>query len=892
SPEGYSVVPESLTFNTMESEKTGDLVTAAASIYPFASAAEMNLGIAELFADMMIGNGETDGIYTSLKTAGAEAFGFSEVNGSVCFEIYDDSIYTVYSVSYTDSSGAENPNPTEFRVNNGIIVLADLQKNGYEFEGWYTLIVGGEKVTEIDAASAVNYTLFSRWSIITYDITYVLGGVSNNPLNPESYTVESPAVVLLPPSEREYYDFIGWQSDGEAIETIESGSFGDLTLVAVWRPVEFGVSYELHGAVNAESNPAVYTVESEFTLEDPVKNGYEFTGWSGTSIDGTDKDVTVSAGSHGARAYEAHFEIITYEITYDLNGGVLEHDNPLTYTVETDDFTLNNPEKQYKDFVGWTVNGSVASAHYTVGKGTYGNLHAVAVFSDTLKEVTFVVGGSTVATEEAGMGSDLNATLISSLFVPEDLGMSGYSVNKWYTDPAMTQEFTGMVLLENYALYGEWSYFFDKIRFAPYLQKFNAARENGTALEINDRAELIAYVEYVRFYDVTDEVKLSLRYPYGSSVSDEIQTAINEQKTTADFHTDYIPGYGTSGGYGYIKYNEHTRTDLATQTLDTEKTEVYAQQDYALKLSLPASPRAADYDGFKINNVEKTIEVSDSEQLWYVIEQGYRPICVAGSRAEAVYNKAKDVLRRIVTDDMTDVMKLRAIYEWLIYNVQYDNYALNYALEPSTDLSTLRNYKSWALEGVFDDGVAVCEGFAKSLITLAKTEGIPAIYVTGNGHAWNRVYVGGAWYGFDATHGNVLVDEYECFTLTAFLFTDEYKTDKGYTSEDFAEFAAVTEYNYFAVAGYEIDGESFDLFIEGSYDELDLLIKYVKNYITDHSEDIVCDYAVFEFATPSALNEFKFSAAMSLNGYLTGYTRLETARDSCGNYVYGILIRI
>ena len=877
---GYKVVPEEIKYNGMSAEKTADLSSSANSVYGISKAEELNAAVGRLFAETIIGSETYGGIYSSLEEHGAEGYGFAKVSGENCFEIYDYTINSSFSIIYNDLSGAENSNPTEYKISNGIIELKDLSRNGYAFEGWYTLPVGGEKITEIDSASAENYSLYARWQIETYTITYELSGAENSPLNIGTYTVETPTLILHDPAGREYYDFKEWQSGGEKITEIAHGSFGNITVTAVWTPVEFDINYELDGADNG-ANPVTYNVETAFTLEDPVKHGYEFTGWSGTEIEETSKSVTVSAGSHGNRSYVAHFEIITYSITYNLNGGTVSVENPTEYTVETPDFTLNDPEKEYAEFLGWTVNGSAATTPYVVRKGTYGDLNAVATFDDVLKSVTFNVGGRTVLVKETAMGSALNSTLVSALFVPSEAGMTGYSVERWYSDPAMETEFTEVTLLDNVALYGEWSYILDEISFVPYAEEFENAVSSGS-LEVGTRDELKAYIDFVRFYDITKQVKIKFNYTV-DDIMEEIESACNECVDESDFRTGSGFTYGVEGSRGKFYATTTTRGEIATETLDEGKTQVCAQQEYAFRLSAPASPRTDDFDGFKINNVDKTVKVNDTEQLWYVIEHGYRPLCVSGSPAETAYNKAKTALRRIITDDMTDETKLRAIYEWLIFNVDYDNKALVYAESVGNSSADLRKYKSWALEGVFDDGVAVCEGYAKSFITMAKIEGIPAIYVTGNGHAWNRVMVNGKWYGFDATHGNPKIsDTEEGFTYTSFLFTDANKTGKGYSSEDFKEFAAVTEYNYYETVSFGDEGQEFDLYVN-DIAELNRLLSYVKAYADERPSENV----IFEFSASITVSDPVVKAVFV--GY--EFYSYEVKTDSCGNNVYTYMIK-
>ena len=58
-----------------------------------------------------------------------------------------------------------------------------------------------------------------------------------------------------------------------------------------------------------EGNPDTYTVEMDtFTLKNPTRPGYTFTGWSGTGLDGENNmTVTIPKGSTGNRSYTAHW---------------------------------------------------------------------------------------------------------------------------------------------------------------------------------------------------------------------------------------------------------------------------------------------------------------------------------------------------------------------------------------------------------------------------------------------------------------------------------------------------------------------------------------------------------------------------------------------------------
>ena len=126
----------------------------------------------------------------------------------------------------------------------------------------------------------------------------------------------------LPEPTREHYAFDGWYTaktggDKITIDAMPSGK--DITVYAHWTPVDYAITYDLADGTlqDGESNPASYHIETpDFTLKNPVRAGYVFTGWSGTGLTGeANKTVTVPKGSAGERAYTAHWEEMKYQVT-------------------------------------------------------------------------------------------------------------------------------------------------------------------------------------------------------------------------------------------------------------------------------------------------------------------------------------------------------------------------------------------------------------------------------------------------------------------------------------------------------------------------------------------------------------------------------------------------
>ncbi len=207
---------------------------------------------------------------------------------------------------------------------------------------------------------------------------------------------------------------------------------------------------------------------------------------------------------------------------------------------------------------------------------------------------------------------------------------------------------------------------------------------------------------------------------------------------------------------------------------------------------LSRSSRADDFEDFKINEREG-IEVKTSDQLFFAIEAGYRPLPVAGSVAEKLYNLAKDVCRTYIDDSMTDYEKVHAIYDWLGKNVIYDYNIVNEmdGIKPESSLyNKFYSYDCFYLEGVLENGVAVCNGIAKTFVVLCGIEGITALKVngiaSGGAHAWNKVLINEKWYIVDSTWSNRRsTGNKEVFTHEyLFLTTSESASDRTEQTED------------------------------------------------------------------------------------------------------------
>ena len=168
-----------------------------------------------------------------------------------------------------------------------------------------------------------------------------------------------------------------------------------VTLNATFSAIAYTLNYELAGGSVASANPATYTIETaDFTLNNPTKTGYDFTGWKLNGEGEAMTEVIIAKGSTGNKTYTATWTPIVYNIDLTLDGG--EAENPSTYTIESAAITLNNPTKTGHTFKGWKKNGEGdALMEVTIAAGSTGHLAYTATWQVNQYTITFNSNGGT-----------------------------------------------------------------------------------------------------------------------------------------------------------------------------------------------------------------------------------------------------------------------------------------------------------------------------------------------------------------------------------------------------------------------------------------------------------------------------------------------------------------
>lgn len=405
---------------------------------------------------------------------------------------------------------------------------------------------------------------------------------------------------------------------------------------------------------------------------------------------------------------------------------------------------------------------------------------------------------------------------------------------------------------------------------------------------ISSYEEFYEWFEYAMLWR-TDSVqsgeRLYLAYSYTSAIS-ELDKAMNSQHFTGS----YMYGASDSGrNKGECTFTIEFQTDGSPSRRTNAPHTGEAWNAMRPHVNYDESKaRPAKYE-FPIDG-KTPVTVETSDQLYYIAQLGYKPVPAAASSAERLYNYARRTLRYIITDDMTDVQKLHAIYDWVMWRNIYDYEVLEY-----TSLSAAVKYEAYYMESIFSDSnnYGVCDAMSKAFSLMCSIEGFECVRVTGTagngrdsgGHAWNKVKLYGQWYIVDCTWGDVSVQlmpggsAREAASHMYFLLSDS-DVDETHFEDEGVYFPATATKRYpWYEESLQFGNDEVDLYLESALtltafrSEMNTLVSYML-FCRDNAEDsyrvgadevnrTATQYFAFEFVSAARWGDSEISTLRS-----------------------------
>lgn len=290
------------------------------------------------------------------------------------------------------------------------------------------------------------------------------------------------------------------------------------------------------------------------------------------------------------------------------------------------------------------------------------------------------------------------------------------------------------------------------------------------------------------YYQIEANVKLAYDFEglYGGAVSAEkafeaeVMCAVASFEDSAAYNYAYRLGENNVGYFLVKFYYDVNPVHISdSNTLYSNATTFTERAHYTLEQEERAFP---------VDSLQYGVTVSSSDQLYFAIKKGYRPLPVAGSNAALLYERMRYILSLINEDNDNQPRKIHNIYDYIVDTVVYDYRFVDVILEDeSVDDNEFFRYKCLYMEGVFglrSDGtfaenerVAICDGLSKAFLCMTRIEGINSLKISGasdgGAHAWNKVQVGSKWYLVDTTWGNSLDRDREYLNHNYLMVPDD-----------------------------------------------------------------------------------------------------------------------
>ena len=128
-------------------------------------------------------------------------------------------------------------------------------------------------------------------------------------------------------------------------------------------------------------------------------------------------------------------------------------------------------------------------------------------------------------------------------------------------------------------------------------------------------------------------------------------------------------------------------------------------------------------------------------------------INILNKKIDTVYNE-------LITDNMTDYDKIKAIHDYIIDNSVYDEQRANnlyndYQGEFSSNIAT----------GPLLQGHGICSGYTDAMALFLDKMNIPNYKISSENHIWNLVYINNKWLHLDLTWDDPVINNGEISTI-------------------------------------------------------------------------------------------------------------------------------
>ena len=340
-----------------------------------------------------------------------------------------------YKITFNANGGAfaSGAKTTKILAKNVAITADEIgvpTREGKKFAGWATT-ANAEEPTNLGVAHAA-ISVYAVWYDF-YEVTFKTGCdtafsdakfpdstqtktvsvAKHGTISVDGFSVPTVYEIGTDENKVKYY-FTGWAYAPKSFDVNDTIAENDtlhlsaidvtapVVLYAVWtKAPTFSVTFDasLHGKTDVHF---VRMVTEGETVSRPdtviTDDGYKVVGWCVVEECSAENEYTFTDSLKGNLVLHARWEMESYSIDYELDGGTNAAGNPSAYNIKSGDIVFAAPTKEGATFDGWFYDSEFTNPATQIGAGSTGDKKIYAKWTNAVYIVQYLSGNTIYAT--------------------------------------------------------------------------------------------------------------------------------------------------------------------------------------------------------------------------------------------------------------------------------------------------------------------------------------------------------------------------------------------------------------------------------------------------------------------------------------------------------------